>query len=174
MTLQLVDNLWKLKVDTTLDATISQHLLGTFDNLFVVVNVTSDSALPIWKQAGSIGQAINFGRTLAYGEVKQIYLNTYLLLQFPLLSGEIYDLYYFPLTRLVESQIKIWEYIGDTIDTSINQLIATLQTAGLTNWVPQLQEEPNSNVLLTRIIQHNELSQLETIEDFDNYLPGYF
>ena len=140
MSLQLTDNLWELKLDSTLDANIARHSLGSFTNPFVVCYVTSDSALPVWKQAGTIGQAIDFDDSFAHGEIKQITLNSHLLFQFPLLSGDSYELYYFSLPRLVEVKLKIWQYLGDTTDTSIQQIITALESANLSNLQINLPE----------------------------------
>ena len=129
MTLQLTDNLWSLKLDTFLDATHPQHLLGSFTSPFIVVNITSQQALSMWRKAGAIAQAITFESDTAYGEAKELTLNKYALLQFPLLSGDIYQLYYFPLLRLVNVQIKVWEYTGNTVDVSVSNLIQQLEAS---------------------------------------------
>ncbi len=133
MTLQLVDNLWELKINSVLDATIPNHYLGVFTNTFVVVNVSSTEALPIWKQGGQIGQAISFDDDFAYGEIKSLNLNSYLLFQFPLLTGENYELYYFSLPRLINVNLKIWEYKGNTVNASVIELISALENANLSN-----------------------------------------
>ena len=174
MTLQLVDNLWELKLDNTLDANAPIHSLGTFTNPFVVVNISSERTLTSWQQAGTIGQAINFDRDYAHGEIKQITLDSYLLLQFPLLTGNTYDLYYFPLPRLVEAKVKVWEYKGETIDVSISELITALQSASL----PSFEKEINSlaqliqNTLLSSGIEHSDDTDRETINQF--LPPGYY
>lgn len=129
MTLQLTENLWKLKLDTVFDAQVNQFYLGSFSNPFVIVNINSDYTSPVWRQAGNIGQAITFQDSLAYGELKEVFLDSFLLLQFPLLSGEEYNLYYFPLPRLVQAKFKIWEYQGETVDTSVSQLFEILSAA---------------------------------------------
>ncbi|MDJ0691672.1 MAG: hypothetical protein QNJ41_24610 [Xenococcaceae cyanobacterium MO_188.B32] len=175
MTLQLVDNLWELKTDSTLDANTTMHPLGTYSNNFVVVNVTSDYTLAPWRQAGSIGQAVSFDNDYAYGENKRITLNSYLVLQFPLLTGSTYDLYYFPLPRLVEAKVKIWEYKGETIDASINELIKALQNAGL----PRVEDEITA---LIEIVRENQCAKSidddtsdERIDIDNEYLPpGYY
>lgn len=158
MTLQLVDNSWELKLDAELDANTSIHLLGTFTNPFVVINVTSDDTLTPWRQAGTIGQAISFDSDYAHGEIKQITLDSYLLLQFPLLTGDSYDLYYFPLPRLVTAKLKIWEYKGETIDVSINELIGALQKANL----PNIEDEITA---LAKLIQENMSSYPSVCSD---------
>ena len=174
MTLQLVDNLWELKLDNTLDANIARHYLGTYSNPFVVINITSDNTLTSWRQAGSIGQAVDFDSDYAHGEIKQVTLDSYLLLQFPLLTGNTYDLYYFPLPRIVEAKVKVWEYKGETIDVSISELLNALQSASL----PSFEKEINS---LAKLIQNTILaSGIEDIEPeqeitIDQFLPpGYY
>lgn len=131
MVLQLTNNFWELKLDTIFDANISQHLLGTFNSPYIIINVTSDDTLTAWKQAGSVGQAITFEGNLAYGEVTNLTLNTFTLLQFSLLSGTDYKLYYFPLPRLVNSQVKVWAYLGETIDTTINDLAIAISNVNI-------------------------------------------
>lgn len=161
MTLQLVDNTWELKLDTSLDASIDQHYMGNFANPYVVVNVISDEANPSWKQAGNIGQAVKFDNDYAYGEVKAITLNTYLLFEFPLLTGNDYDLYYFPFPRLVTAKIKVWEYLGNTVDVGLKQLINGLESASLPN-------------IENKLIDINELIQ-ENKDTATNLLPpGYY
>lgn len=118
MTLQLIDNTWELRIDTTFDASVPIHNLGTYTNPYIVVYINSDDVLEQWRQAGSIGQAVGFGNDYAYGEIKPITLDSYQLLQFPLLTGKSYDLYYFPLPRLVNAQVKVWEYKGAVVNSS--------------------------------------------------------
>ena len=122
MTLQIVDNIWELKLDTSLDASIEQHYIGNFVNPYIVVNVISDNVLPSWRQAGNIGQAVRFGNDFAHGEIKLLTLDKFLLLQFPLLTGDNYDLYYFPFSRLVTAKIKVWEYKGSTVSNTTKNM----------------------------------------------------
>ena len=145
MTLQLVDNVWELKLDTSLDAEIEQHYIGNFVNSYVVVNVTSDDVLPSWRQAGNIGQAVSFGDDFAHGEIKALTLDRYLLLEFPLLTGDNYDLYYFPFPRLVTAKIKVWEYLGSTVDIEVNKLVESLQSASLPNIEKQINSLANNS-----------------------------
>lgn len=169
MTLQLTDNLWNLKIDEIYDANVDKHYLGNFTNNYLVINIQSNHVLSDWRQAGNIGQAIPFNTDLAYGELKQITLDSYLLLNFPLLTEESYDLYYFPLSRLKESIVKVWEYQGTTKDISLQNLID-----GLNNNISVNINESNSNVL-TKI--HSYLTNMEREQeeiDFNDYLPGYY
>lgn len=128
MTLQLVDNLWELKLENIFDATVQKYFLGNFVSPYIVVHISSDSADLRWQQAGSLGQAVDLDQDLAYGEVKEVSLNNHLLLEFAFLGGENYQLYYFPLPRLIEVKVKIWEYQGTTQDTEIIKLISALES----------------------------------------------
>ena len=173
MTLQLTENIWELRIDTIFDAKVNQFYLGLFANPFVIVNVNSEYTSPVWRQAGHIGQAITFQDSLAYGELKEIFLESFLLLQFPLLSGEEYNLYYFPLPRLVKAKVKVWEYKGESINASINQIVNALQEASL----PNIEKEITDLAKTVRENQSLNMEELEAKEHIiDNqYLPtGYY
>lgn len=133
MTLQIIDNLWELKVNDLFDSNIARHSLGVFSHPYLIVKVSSDFALESWRQGGSIGQGINFEAASAYGEIKPLTLESLLLFQFPLLTGDNYELYYFSLPRLEAVQLQVWEYSGQTIDASISQLVNALESADLSN-----------------------------------------
>lgn len=126
MTLQIIDNLWELRIDNDFDANIQSHFLGSFTNNYLIAKVTSEFALPAWQQAGTLGQAVNFETSLAYGEFKPLSLDSHILLNFPLLTGASYDLHYFPLPRLTTVKLQIWEYQGTTENIEINKLLSAL------------------------------------------------
>ena len=172
MTLQLVDNTWALKLDTSFDANVSQHYIGTYINPYVVVNVSSDDVLPDWQQAGSIGQAVMFSDDYAHGEFKALTLDKYLLLQFPLLTGNTYDLYYFPFPRLVTAKVKVWEYSGETVDADLKQLISALKDANVLN--SQLAGVEQKLCELTQLVkligcQRNGVTDAEILRLFGYY-----
>ncbi len=128
MSLQITDDNWSLKVNTYVDSNVDKYNLGTFINPFVIILIESVTANPVWNEAGKISEAITFDGQLAYGSQQELFLKQLNLRQFTALSGNDYQLYYFPLVRLESVRVKVWEYQGTTKDVDIENLINSLQT----------------------------------------------
>lgn len=77
--------------------------------------------------SNSVGQAISINNTLAYGTKKELSLRILNLLEFNSVSGNSYQLYYFPLDRLGTVAVKVWEYQGSTQNITNEQLIAAIE-----------------------------------------------
>ena len=161
MTLQIIDNSWELKLNTELDTSVPRHSLGSFNSSFIIVNISSDSVDPRWRQAGYIGQGVIFDDKIAYGEFKEISLDNYLLLEFPLLSTDNYELFYLPLPRLVQANIRIWEYKGSTKDTELIKLLEALKSFEF----PTIQDALNQVNLLNFSRLESKLDKLLTCCD---------
>lgn len=132
MTLQLLDNLWSMRVDETLSALSAQHSLGDFTSPYVAITVTSAYAQPGWSKGGTVSQAITLpDSSPAYGSFRELFLNRVSLLEFPFLTGGSYNLRYFPFFRLGEVQIKVWEYTGQTRDRAVENLVEALETSAV-------------------------------------------
>ncbi len=128
MSLQITDDNWSLKVNTYVDSNVDKYNLGTFINPFVIILIESVTANPVWNEAGKISEAITFDGQLAYGSQQELFLKQLNLRHFTALSGNNYQLYYFPLVRLESVRVKVWEYQGTTKDVDIENLINSLQT----------------------------------------------
>jgi hypothetical protein len=132
MTLQLLDNLWELRTNSVFFNTVTQESLGFFSSPFVVISVISSFAEPLWSKGGSVSQAIALPDTsIAWGNRKELVLNQLSLFEFPILSNNNYELFYFSLARLEAVQIKVWEYVGQTKDTAVENLVTTLETSAI-------------------------------------------
>ena len=112
MSLQLTNNEWRLKLETEIDSLSGKYLLGNFSNPFVILNFVAIDSNPIWTKAGYISQAVLLDDSLAYAANQEVLLNINNFRSFDSLSGQDYQLYYFPPARLKKVKIKVWEYQG--------------------------------------------------------------
>lgn len=164
MSLQIVSNFWSVQNNLIIEAN-KPYFIGNFTSPFIVVNVTSEFALDSWKKAGNLAQAIAFGNNIAYGEFKEITLNTFLLFQFPILTGNDYKLYYFPLKRLEKISLTIWEYQGETIDESLKKIAEVIKNSTfLTVDFPGIQPDLNeikTNLNIIKSLLNNQPKKIE-------------
>ena len=129
MPLQLTDNNWVLKIDTNYDGSDGQEIdLGLFASPYIIVRVSSASVLPGWRKGGFIGSRITTPQVTAYGARQELSLIEPVLIEFPIFQGSDYRLFYFPLFRLATVHLEVWEYAGETIDTTAQELLTALQT----------------------------------------------
>lgn len=128
MSLQIPNNEWTLAVDKLIDFSNSEILFGSFTSPFVAIQITSKSADSAWRNAGTVAQGISIIDQVGYGNYQNLQLNNLNLLQFPLITPDSYQLYYLPLARLETVRVRIWEFMGETVDTSVVELISQLQT----------------------------------------------
>ena len=82
MSFQLTDNDWSIKVDKSFSVNKSS-LLGSFASPLMIIFCVATHTEPGWKQGGSIAQKIPFKETQAFGEFKDIKLNSLTLFEFP-------------------------------------------------------------------------------------------
>ncbi len=127
MNLRITDNNWSVTFDQEVNSNADKYLLGTYSNSFVIVAVYPTGVPDSWSQGGSVGQAISINNTLAYGTKKELSLRILNLLEFNSVSGNSYQLYYFPLDRLGTVAVKVWEYQGTTQNVTNEQLVAAIE-----------------------------------------------
>jgi hypothetical protein len=169
MTRQLTGNLWTLRLEGNLSNILDKHSLGIFTNPFVIISVSSVYADSLWRKGGSVGQAIILpdGQT-AYGTNQEIPLNQLFLLEFPLLAGDSYELFYFSLPRLETVNIKVWEYQGETVESLLPELGEYLESS--------VQLNVDLSEVLTRLDNLNvtvDLSEIQTqLTDIENAIAN--
>lgn len=134
MTLQIIEDLWNLRIDNSFDRSADKYSLGIFNSPFIIVLVSSTFADPLWNKGGSLAQGIELQTLeIAHGNFKELYLNKIAILEFPLFSGNSYELFYFPLFRLETVELKVWEYTGLLKDTAIDNLLEALEENPILN-----------------------------------------
>lgn len=127
MGLQITNDDWLQQVDTVISGTEPSYLLGQFNSPFVIVAIASASANPLWDKAGSVSQAIDTTIGKVYGTKQELFLGNPNLIKSDALNSQSYELWYFPLDRLAETSIKVWEYQGETVDSQIQVLVDSLK-----------------------------------------------
>lgn len=155
MALQVTNDNWIEKVDTVVPGTEDLYLLGEFTNPFVIVEIQSTIADPVWNKAGEIAQSIDTEIGTVYGKKQELFLRNPNLINFDSLSTESYKLWYFPLDRLGNTSVKVYEYRGETIDSQIQILVDGLKQSDLLN-----EDLSAIGAMLDRILLNQE--QLST------------
>ena len=126
MSLQLTNNEWRLKLETEVNSSSDKYLLGNFSNPFVILQFTAVDSNPVWTKAGYISQAVLLDDSLAYASNQEVLLNVNNFRSFNALSGQDYQLYYFPPARLKKVRIKVWEYQGIVTNSFLADLAVFL------------------------------------------------
>lgn len=126
MALQLIENEWDLMIDDIFTPD-KIHFLGNFVSPFVTVLIQSFDIEPGWRKAGAIAQRVPFQDTDTFGEFQQLKLSELTLLEFPFLTGNNYSLYYFPLQRLAQVRLQLWEYLGEIRNKETEELITAIE-----------------------------------------------
>lgn len=149
MSLQITDDNWLERFNQQVSGSADKYLLGTFTNPIVIVKVIPANIPEAWQHGGSVKQAIPFNNSLAYGTDKELNLRELNLLEFNSLSGDNYQLYYFPLDRLKTVTVTVWEYQGITKDVAVEKMVQTIETTTILN-VDLSAIETRLNLLLDK------------------------
>jgi hypothetical protein len=169
MSLQLTSNLWQLKTDSIFSNEASSYSLGTYSNPFVVIFVTSPNANPLWRKGGFVSQTLLLPDSeVAFTPGADVFLDKLALFEFSVLIGTDYELVYFPVGRLPEVRVKVWEYQGETVESLLPELGEYLESS--------VQLNVDLSEVLTRLDNLNvtvDLSEIQTqLTDIENAIAN--
>lgn len=123
MSLQSTDNNYVLRIENEFDSNTLEHSLGYFSSSLIAIKITSSVALSDWKKGGKIAQVVSVGDNRALVQIKDIEINKLNLFEFiPIQEGLDYELVYLALPRLVNVNIQVWEYQGQTVESLLVNL----------------------------------------------------